>query len=530
MINRTALSLAAGEDRTYALKAKTAANAVLNLTGATLTWRLKDGNGGLVREVPGTVTTAALGLYSVVLSDANTELPAGDYSHETFAVISGATTICNAGILRVAGIIGRTPQILPGAVVLEADDDTQTQLFSTRTAAIVAVIAAATQFIITAGYTTVGDGQGATYKKTTAPESAVTFTSADGAVWERVRYQATVTAAPSSTGSTAAITTAFTGDWSKCQFPVAHTITGANSAGTPMTGYAEKPEIDPFYLYVDNSAGHNESTSGNDGRTGIAGFRTIFIHRGGGDFYANWVSGTVMGVRAGWTSVLANGAGVIVAGNLSGGANGVYLNPGEWLLDDKGFDIAAAGWIVNLKRTVSTAAQDQFWFGYRSQSIGTKEVDAHFSGTGKAKFGIDLSFSTFDANLAAITLKADDRMYFNVTASDATGLSRYPSAVSTTYLVYSSSLGAMHFVVGNNSALQIYSNQIIAPSSTIRSDSGFKFGNNQVVGARNTGWAAMTGSADKATVYDTASVTLAQLAGRVMNLQIALTTHGLIGA
>lgn len=117
MINRTALSLAAGEDRTYALKARTAANAVLNLTGATLTWRLKDGNGGLVREVPGTVTTAALGLYSVVLSDANTELPAGDYSHETFAVISGATTICNAGILRVAGIIGRTPQILPGAVV-----------------------------------------------------------------------------------------------------------------------------------------------------------------------------------------------------------------------------------------------------------------------------------------------------------------------------------------------------------------------------------------------------------------------------
>jgi hypothetical protein len=52
----------------------------------------------------------------------------------------------------------------------------------------------------------------------------------------------------------------------------------------------------------------------------------------------------------------------------------------------------------------------------------------------------------------------------------------------------------------------------------------------QVVAARDTGWAAMTGSTNKATVYDTSTVTLAQLAGRVMALQAALTTHGLIGA
>jgi hypothetical protein len=52
----------------------------------------------------------------------------------------------------------------------------------------------------------------------------------------------------------------------------------------------------------------------------------------------------------------------------------------------------------------------------------------------------------------------------------------------------------------------------------------------QVVGARNTGWGAMTGTTNKATVYDTATVTTAQLAGRVMALQEALTTHGLIGA
>lgn len=55
-------------------------------------------------------------------------------------------------------------------------------------------------------------------------------------------------------------------------------------------------------------------------------------------------------------------------------------------------------------------------------------------------------------------------------------------------------------------------------------------GSNQVVGARVTGYTAMTGTPDKATAYATSTVTLAQLAGRMMQLQADLTTHGLIGA
>jgi len=55
-------------------------------------------------------------------------------------------------------------------------------------------------------------------------------------------------------------------------------------------------------------------------------------------------------------------------------------------------------------------------------------------------------------------------------------------------------------------------------------------GGTKVLGARDTGWTAMTGTTDKATSYDTSTVTLAQLAGRVMALQAALTTHGMIGA
>jgi len=76
-------------------------------------------------------------------------------------------------------------------------------------------------------------------------------------------------------------------------------------------------------------------------------------------------------------------------------------------------------------------------------------------------------------------------------------------------------------------------NLILAPKNTgvvSTGVNGYAISGIKVVGARDTGWSAMTGSSDKATVYATGSVTLAQLAGRVMALQAALTTHGLIGA
>jgi hypothetical protein len=62
------------------------------------------------------------------------------------------------------------------------------------------------------------------------------------------------------------------------------------------------------------------------------------------------------------------------------------------------------------------------------------------------------------------------------------------------------------------------------------SGGALQVGGVQVVAARNTGWAAMTGTPNKATVYDVSTVTLAQLAARVAQLQAVLTSHGLIGA
>jgi hypothetical protein len=65
---------------------------------------------------------------------------------------------------------------------------------------------------------------------------------------------------------------------------------------------------------------------------------------------------------------------------------------------------------------------------------------------------------------------------------------------------------------------------------SVATDTSLIVGVDQVVGARDTGWSAMTGTSDKASVFDTSSVTLSQLASRVLSMQVALTNHGLLGA
>ncbi|MCF1492506.1 hypothetical protein GOZ83_05300 [Agrobacterium vitis] len=70
----------------------------------------------------------------------------------------------------------------------------------------------------------------------------------------------------------------------------------------------------------------------------------------------------------------------------------------------------------------------------------------------------------------------------------------------------------------------------IANSGTYFASTGELYiGSKKVLGAQDTGWVAMTGSGNKATSYDVSSVTLAQLAGRVAQLQTALTSQGIIG-
>lgn len=69
----------------------------------------------------------------------------------------------------------------------------------------------------------------------------------------------------------------------------------------------------------------------------------------------------------------------------------------------------------------------------------------------------------------------------------------------------------------------------VTSTGGIQTTVAFRVGANQVVGARNTGWTAMTGTPDESTAYATSTITLAELAGRVMAIQTALTLHGLLG-
>lgn len=50
-----------------------------------------------------------------------------------------------------------------------------------------------------------------------------------------------------------------------------------------------------------------------------------------------------------------------------------------------------------------------------------------------------------------------------------------------------------------------------------------------ILGPRNTGWTAFSGVTNKATAYATGTVTHVELAERVAAIQVALTTHGILG-
>lgn len=93
--------LYAGADRTLSLVARDDDGAILNLTGATLAFRLarNAGDSALV-SASGSITTAASGTYTVPLTDSQTDDLDGDYYYSVKATISGTDTMCTEGVIR----------------------------------------------------------------------------------------------------------------------------------------------------------------------------------------------------------------------------------------------------------------------------------------------------------------------------------------------------------------------------------------------------------------------------------------------
>jgi hypothetical protein len=352
----------------------------------------------------------------------------------------------------------------------------------------------------------------------------------------RAPFMAAPNAPPSSTGSEGSILTAFNGDLTKCQFPVEHSITGATTAGQPTTGYLYTPEIYPHYTYLFNTSGWNQNTNSNVGRTAVCAYRTKVDNYGQGDAMAYNATAFVTGTKAGSTDFLANPAAVLFAGDLNAGADGVYLNPYETIASDSGYDVGCFGIVNNFNRTNATGAKSAVWGGYRAQNIGAASCDAMFSATGKWVTGLDFSMATLDfgASLAAVSLKAGQRIYFNNTAlASGTLDANYRTTVfNNDYIHYSGS--SIIIVAGNSPSLQIGPTVVISPvnfnaNATFRHQ-GTLFGvfSATPVG-QLTGWGIPTGNF-VVTNFPGASATLAQCSQTIAQMIVYMKQLGFYGA
>jgi hypothetical protein len=308
------------------------------------------------------------------------------------------------------------------------------------------------------------------YPKTYVPAGTydttfVNYTTVPGSWWgvgqiadasnrKLAPWYANANAAPASTGNRDSLLTAFNGDLSRCQFAVGHNISGAATLTQPTTGYVYTPEVYPHYTYLNNTSGWNQSTSGNDGRTQACAYFTRIDNYGQGDCVAYNASAFVSGTRSGSTNFLANPAAGLFSGQVSAGSDGVYLNPYETILSDNGYDVAAVGIVNNFVRTNATGAKSVFWHGYRAQNQGTATCDAVISATGLWVTGLDLAMSDFGANKGAVSLKANDRVYFNSTAGASGSLNAgiRTTVFGTSWMAFDSVSGEMQ--LANGSATQ----------------------------------------------------------------------------
>lgn len=265
------------------------------------------------------------------------------------------------------------------------------------------------------------------------------------------------------------ILTAGNGDAQKIQDFLGTWVTGSSTLTQPSSGYKIVYEAAGRlnHFLVNSNAGWNQSTTGNGGRTGYFHTITRGTQAGNGDAGGYYTSIFVSGVRSAGvggpgtpTDALAMPGGVVHGGQVIAGANDVYLNNIEMNALDAGFRASAGVFVANLTRTNTDTTNNQFWFGFTSQSQGSADADVAFRVSGKWKFGVDLTAATLDANKAGFAMLAGTRLYLASTAG-----SRYCSAVGTTYLTANAS-GYMEFVYGGTSALQVNADAVRTVAGT----------------------------------------------------------------
>ena len=308
----------------------------------------------------------------------------------------------------------------------------------------------------------------------------------------------------------------FNGDY---KTPIAYQqyVIGTTTAGQPTTGYQNNPELSQIRAHCYTSAGYNHATTGTAGRTSVAQLDLYHVMAGRGDAKNILVGGYISNPDTGRNSKsVADPALTGLAGGMIASSNEVNLVCVEMQHEDNGYLCSASGVGINLVRTADPGANSKSydWTGFSCRATAsTFRIDAGFHLSGNAKIGLDLSAATFTSDQGAIALASNHKIHFN--------------AVNTSYINISEGTALGTVTLSYNSASTRF--DALGADFNIASTKVFRVNGTQVVSARDTGWTAMTGTTNKATSYDTSTVTLAQLAGRVMALQAALTTHGLIG-
>lgn len=353
----------------------------------------------------------------------------------------------------------------------------------------------------------------------------------DSGANKRGKWFSAITAAPSSAGTWSSVSTAFNGDLSRCQIAMEHRVTGSTTLSQPTVGYVDNHESAPVNIYLYNESGWNQGTATNAGRTGIAAMYLNVYNSslGLGDAACITANGFVSGAKASATSFLANPAAVLYNGGAYAGANGVYLNPMEINCVDQGFDVAANGLVLNLTRTVATGALDVLWGGLRVQALAasTQPADyalmAYNNTGGGFRVGLDLSAAGLTTTgtwvSAAITLKADQRIYLNATGTDAgASIYRRPSSTGVDYIKYDTGISGINFVTGNTSVLQLASTQVTAAVNVAIAD-GFAL----IAGSTN-GLKIGTATTQKIGFYNVTPVVQQNTTGNVHTVTAGSTT------
>lgn len=128
---------------------------------------------------------------------------------------------------------------------------------------------------------------------------------------------------------------------------------------------------------------------------------------------------------------------------------------------------------------------------------------------------------------------------FDLETSDTSNIVVEVNTPNATKGIVVNAPGSPRQVANNNAAISVYctdsshlailTDGFIHSFGRINTNTSFTVLDTNVVSQRQTGWAAPTGTATR-TTFNTATVTLAQLAERVKALIDDLLTHGLIGA